>query len=118
MKSLATCLILGTVLMIGDAATARADFMTMGSGTGSCGSWTADRQPSGSGTAGGAGTFLKEQWVLGFLSGVGFVHERGDDPLRGMDVQGVLAWIDNYCRAHPIEPISTAAAAFKFAHPR
>jgi hypothetical protein len=35
-----------------------------------------------------------------------------------MDANGISGWIDNYCRAHPIEDISEAAKAFLNAHPR
>jgi hypothetical protein len=44
-----------------------------------------------------------QAWVVGFLSGVGFVGQNGDDPSDGVDADGIWAWIDNYCRAHPIE---------------
>jgi hydrogenase/urease accessory protein HupE len=56
-------------------------------------------------------------WVLGFLSGVGFAAS-GLDPLNNMDGEGIWAWIDNYCRAHPIEQLSEATAAFVMEHPR
>jgi hypothetical protein len=59
-----------------------------------------------------------ENWVTGFLSGVGFVGEYGADPLNGMDADGVWAWIDNYCSANPIKDIADAAGQFYFAHPR
>jgi hypothetical protein len=39
------------------------------------------------------------------------------DPLNGTDREGVLAWIDNYCHAHPLEQISLAAVAFVHFHP-
>jgi hypothetical protein len=62
-----------------------------------------------------------ESWVMGFLSGVGFeAHQEAqgvDNPLDGMDVEGVWAWIDNYCQTHPINDIAQAAAAFYRAHP-
>ncbi len=29
--------------------------------------------------------------VMGFLSGIGFIHESGDDPLDATDAQGVWA---------------------------
>jgi hypothetical protein len=37
------------------------------------------------------------------------------DPLKGVDANGVWAWIDNYCGAHPLNPLETvekAAAEF------
>jgi hypothetical protein len=55
-------------------------------------------------------------WVLGFLSGIGSTGI--GDPLRQMDADGVAAWIDNYCRAHPIKAIADAVAEFLGAHPR
>jgi hypothetical protein len=55
-------------------------------------------------------------WVLGFLSGVGYIN--GDyDPLRGLDANAVEAWLDHYCQAHPSEKLSEAAAAFIAEHP-
>ena len=36
-------------------------------------------------------------WVLGFLSGIGFKNENGDDPPNGTDAGGVFSWIDIYC---------------------
>ena len=71
----------------------------------------------GPATRGAQSAMEDSAWVLGFLSGIGFVHTNGDDPLDGMDAQGVWAWIDNYCQAYPIKYISDAAAAFYFAHP-
>jgi hypothetical protein len=52
---------------------------------------------------------------LGFLSGIGFTAD--GDPLAGMDAEGVWSWVDNYCRAHPIEKIAKAAAEFDRIHP-
>jgi hypothetical protein len=61
-------------------------------------------------------------WLQGFLSGVGVTHGLAPDglpyyPLKGMDSPGVFAWIDNYCKAHPIENIDDAGWAFVVAHP-
>jgi hypothetical protein len=57
-----------------------------------------------------------EQWVQGYLSGVGNATYQkelnGDDPLRELDESGVLAWFDNYCGTHPLERIVGAAHAF------
>jgi hypothetical protein len=57
-----------------------------------------------------------EAWVLGFSSGVGSVGF--ENPLRGVDAQGVGGWIDNYCQAHPLDVIAKAASAFVSAYPR
>jgi hypothetical protein len=102
---------LGVALRTGPTKKAEAgQYDLMGVGAQSCGTWTAQRQ---------GGYAAKEMaWVLGFLSGVGFTGIDGANPLRGMDAQGVWAWIDNYCRDHPIDNISGATAAFFYVHPR
>jgi hypothetical protein len=93
-------------------------YQIAGIGLQSCGSWTAAR--------GGGMAALEVQWVLGYVSGVGFAgqilsNEHSAyaviDPLDGTDAQAVLAWIDNYCRAKPLDQIEQAAGAFVFAHP-
>jgi hypothetical protein len=69
-------------------------YTSIGQGTLSCGIWTAWRRTSGA--------LGPEQWVLGFLSGIGAAGRAGDDPLDGMDAEGVWAWIDIYCSIHPL----------------
>jgi hypothetical protein len=100
--------LLAAVLLTG-AAEVRADYAMIGLGGSSCGSWSAWRRDRLAGDA--------QQWVVGFLSGIGFVGDDGDNPLRSVDAQGVWAWVDNHCRANPIDKISAAAKAFYRAHP-
>lgn len=87
-------------------------YTAMGSGTSSCGQWQADRRNTTS-----VNSLIKQAWVVGFLSGVGYIGASGDNPLDGTDLEGVTAWIDNYCTSHPLEMIAGAAAAFTKAHP-
>jgi hypothetical protein len=92
----------------------------LGSGSSSCGAWGAHiRQynPGGSITPGSLSSLQESAWVVGFLSGVGFMGQGRADPLDGMDYDGVIAWVNNYCQGHPIENIAQAAAAFYYAHP-
>jgi hypothetical protein len=105
---------LGVALMTGSAAAAE-KYISGGLGTASCGAWTAarrDRQALG-----------YEQWLLGFLSGFADLAASDCpcpakmDPLRGVDAQGVWAWIDNFCRAHPLDEGLEAGEAFAAAHP-
>lgn len=35
------------------------------------------------------------------------------DLLEGVDSSAVLAWMDNYCRAHPLETIVVGATALR-----
>ena len=78
--------------------------IAFGIGGRSCGNWTQWRQ-SKSVEAG-----LSAQWVVGFLSGKNqcISCNPQDDPLRGADFVGLMAWIDNYCSSHPLESIHAA----------
>lgn len=90
-------------------------FRTMGMGNSSCGTWISAR-PHGSSSWQSLGF---EQWVLGFLTGIsamGFMTKL--DPLNGVDGEAIWAWMDNYCKAHPLENIGNAAIDFVGAHPR
>ena len=82
----------------------------IGAGTGSCGTWTADR------TKNGVAARQDEQWMVGYLSGVGG-WTTDLDPLKNVDAKAVWAWMDNYCRAHPMIKIMDAGAAFVREHP-
>lgn len=76
----------------------------------SCGSWTQERHDGQN--------FLYEQWVLGFLSGVGWAGGSNYNPLEGLDYNAVTLWMDNYCKSRPLESIVSALVAFIAAHPR
>jgi len=93
--------------------TAPGNYTLIGVGTVSCGKWTASRSGEDY-----SAKIAEEQWALGFLSGVGFEGSGKYDPLNGVDAEGVLAWLDNYCRANPLKSVATAAAAFSSAHPK
>jgi hypothetical protein len=77
-------MLVGLLATTGEAETYR----LIGSGTQSCGTWTADRR------SGGAHSWQNEQWVVGFISGVGYANERGQDPMRNLDAQAVYGWLD------------------------
>jgi hypothetical protein len=98
-------------LLISSAEAAQpGSYNMLGVGTISCGAWTASRREGRAS--------LSEQWILGFLSGVGYEAGGGDNPLNGVDADAVWAWMDNYCRANPLDRVAKAAAAFDAAHPR
>jgi hypothetical protein len=101
---------LALVLLTGPAKA----YDIQGVGNSSCGSWTeARRAPNPNAVV----SLMNLSWVSGFLSGIGFIHRNGDDPLKGLDREAVIGWIDNYCATHPLENIGVAAGAFYFAHP-
>jgi len=73
-------------------------------GNDSCGDWTAERKdPNRRGQT-------LQGWVLGYVSGrnryaVGIDTHLG----AGTSATSLLAWIDQYCTANPLDPISRAA---------
>jgi len=90
-------------------------------------SWSETRyQAIGSGAVASCGTWIEmrrsgqalghEQWLLGFLSGVGWGTNY--NPLNELDAGAVLRWMDNFCQASPLTAINEGAAAFVHAHPR
>lgn len=70
----------------------------------SCGAWTAARTTRLDGVAA-----QYEKWALGFESGLNLARSaaRGD-VLRGADTEGVLSWVDQFCREHPLDTLSVA----------
>lgn len=85
-------------------------YQLIGSGTISCGTWTAQRRQGQAWPA--------QQWILGFLSGVSYESSSGDNPLSGVDADAVWAWMDNYCQTNPLDHIFLAGEIFAALHPR
>jgi hypothetical protein len=88
-------------------------FHYTGAGRGSCGTWTVDRRTQQA--------MPEEQWVLGFIAGQadlsqGLSPSARLDPLKRVDAEGVFAWMDNYCRDHPLNKIIDAIEDFVLAH--
>jgi hypothetical protein len=72
----------------------------------SCGTWIALRRQSE------ATADPESQWLLGFLAGASFAGQS-----YTLDGPAVMAWLDNYCRAYPLDSLSQAGGAFVTAHP-
>jgi hypothetical protein len=99
-------------------AEAKEGWEAFGSGTKSCAEWAqaeAERRPVNSG-----GTMLTEtgsdipgqtQWVAGFLTAFNYYQSATPNVAEGNDLNGVFAWMDAYCAAHPSDPIAKAAIA-------
>ena len=99
-------------------AEAKEGWEAFGMGTQSCAEWTkaeGERRPVSSG-----GTMLTEsgsdipgqtQWITGFLTAYNYYQSATPNVAEGTDMNGVFAWIDTYCAAHPLDPIAKAAIA-------
>jgi hypothetical protein len=111
-KSLLVQVVLAGALITGSAH-AQDGATMMGLGNASCGSWTAARRAPRPGVP---SPHEHEQWVLGFLSGIG-AGGPGMNPLNGVDGDAVWGWMDNYCQAHPLDKVRDAARTFALGHP-
>ena len=104
--------VLAAVLGLSSASPAAAtdNVHLIGAGMSSCEIWTADR------TARNVDAVQDEQWVVGYLSGVA-IWTPDLNPMKGVNAQAVWAWMDNYCREHPLVAIKDATSAFVEEHP-
>ena len=76
----------------------------LGYGNNLCNSWTKDAKTE-------LLHYQHEAWLLGFLSGYNW-HSMGNpsgDVIRDEDTSALVAWVDNYCYAHPLDHIVLAA---------
>lgn len=94
-----------SLLIIGGPAHAQGR-MVLGNGISSCGTWTKERQTDAVNSA------LLTQWVAGFLSGMNVPN--ATDVLVDKDYDGLMGWIDNYCRANPLNSVGIASAALMY----
>jgi hypothetical protein len=53
----------------------------------------------------------QNQWVLAFISAHNPYEGVTPDVMKGIDANGVFAWMDNFCAAHPLDQIATATMA-------
>lgn len=80
-------------------------FRVIGPGTASCGEWTAERQKDSTIAVAFA------VWVEGFVTATEIAHPIIVPGVRHTDSAGMAAWIDNWCRVHPLEDIANASNA-------
>ena len=70
-------------------------------GVRSCGEWIKDRgSPS-------VMTAAQLNWLGGYLTGVSEFTRT--DIINSVDKESLYLWVDNYCKAHPLEDTSSAA---------
>jgi len=83
-----------------------------GAGASVCGSWSESRRSPLT-----TEKIMTEQmtvsWVMGFISAMNNEHAAGypnfTSNFRRIGADGVTGWLDNYCKANPIDSISDAA---------
>lgn len=96
------------VLASGAAGAAAQEVRNMGAGVSvSCGAWLQARAERRE--------LRMAEWALGYISGAA-TYGRIGNPLGGTDPDGVLFWLDGFCRSTPTRPFFDAVDAFIAAH--
>ena len=76
-----------------------------GPGTVSCGTWTGDHK-----TFENPSRVAEEGWLTGYISGYSmWGTNRTKDLFGHTDNQALVAWVSNYCQAHPLDEVARAA---------
>ena len=71
----------------------------------SCADWVLEReQPEGHGQR-------LQGWLLGFVSGYNAYGSSSGNVANGGNGTALLAWVDNYCRANPLDVLPQAGMA-------
>lgn len=68
----------------------------------SCGYWSEQRRQ----TTGRSQMW--EGWILGFISGLNVFGANNGNVAPGLQADGLLGWIDQYCSAHPLDRVTLA----------
>lgn len=98
---IAAALVAATITTGTAQAAGRATFFGGGY---TCGKWTKERAERDA--------FHMETYVLGFVSGLNMSqNDATPDALRGTDADSIHAWVDNYCRANPLDKLQAASYA-------
>jgi hypothetical protein len=81
-------------------------------GTRSCRKWTEERRiADGTKEMNKVPVLISKSWFLGYLAGR---QPRGaPDFLAATDNESIFLWLDNYCRDHPQDDLSSAAQALQ-----
>ena len=106
MKFSKTALVAGSLLFVLTARLAAQEQAVLGQGNVSCSSWLENhRSDDVQGSA-------RTAWILGYVTAF---NQYGPKPERdvseGKNTEEMTAWIDNYCRQHPVDNVYRASAA-------
>jgi hypothetical protein len=100
MGALRAILIVISIVLMANQASAKKYYL--GAGGVSCGAWLETRKNGDD-----VETFQLQAWVQGFVSGVNATSQ--NDFLAAPDAEAIFAWLDNYCRQHPLEKVIEAS---------
>lgn len=67
----------------------------------SCGDWVISKEQSNKGEY-----VINLTWFTGYMSGL--AAGMNADVLQGVDGNSIMVWVDNYCKANPLQYLSSA----------
>lgn len=106
MKPFAVMLAVGLLFAAPVHAQTGRTYTMLGHGVSTCGSWTSDLKE------GSVTSRYDKVWLQGYLSAFNnYGSYPGGDVTAGVDADGLFAWMDNYCAAHPLDKIAKGAAS-------
>jgi hypothetical protein len=100
---LAFALALALATIASSPALAQSPMMVMGSGNISCGTWVDHRRHSA------VLSLADEAWVQGFITAYNAYVAPDGGVHASIDAGGVSGWVDNHCRAYPLDTLAMAA---------
>ncbi len=83
----------------------KGNYIIVGAGTLSCGAWLEKREKEDWESR------LLLEWVHGYISSHNEYVEGMANVIEGVGIDSLNAWIDDYCRNHPLEDLHIAAEA-------
>jgi hypothetical protein len=101
-QSIALWLVAGTLLVSTPSASGQT-ITALSVGNPTCGTWVENRRHRQRLTED------LEIWAAGYLSGAAMGTRK--DFLAGFDIGAVFAWLDNSCRANPLQPFTASLNA-------
>lgn len=87
-----------TALLIAGSGSYAGEFVVQGSGSLTCGIWTASRQTE-------RDWHPHAQWIQGYIAASADLGAS----LRGRDQEAINLWVDGYCQQNPLNDIIDAA---------
>ncbi len=108
-RKLVGTLVIAIALLSGATAESMDDsgtYNVLGAGTKSCGKWMEARKDDS------WESLILINWVWGFVTSYNrYVHKGGVGVEGNIDNEGLMAWVDQYCRDNPLENVANASQA-------
>lgn len=108
MLRLATVALALLVPVVASAQQPRTNYAVFGIGTKTCGYWTETRKVDN------YANVALIIWLAGYMTAFDLHGTDKMDGSNGADMDGLEAWIDNYCKANPLRTIANAAEALTY----